>query len=75
MRANGKLIQEGGKYFMVGKVSDQNDQPIYGMNIVLAGSTQGTVTNQNGEYKLEVTKNSGMLVFSFVGFNTETISF
>lgn len=75
MRADGKLIQEGGKYFMVGKVTDQKDQPIYGMNIVLAGSTQGTVTNQNGEYKLEVTKNSGMLVFSFVGFNTETISF
>jgi len=75
MRTNGKLIQEGGKYFMVGRVTDEEDQPLLGMNIVLAGSTQGTVSNKNGEYKLEVTKDSGMLVFSFVGFKTETISF
>ncbi|HCZ36061.1 MAG TPA: hypothetical protein DHV26_09065, partial [Cytophagales bacterium] len=75
MRTNGKLIQEDGKYFMVGRVTDEEDQPLLGMNIVLAGSTQGTVSNKNGEYKLEVTKDSGMLVFSFVGFKTETISF
>jgi TonB family protein len=75
MRTNGKLIQENGKYFMVGRVTDSEDQPLLGMNIVLAGSTQGTVSNKNGEYKLEVTKDSGMLVFSFVGFKTETISF
>lgn len=75
MRTNGSLIQEGGKYFMVGKVTDAEGQPLLGMNIILAGSTQGTVSDKNGDYKLEVNKQTGMLVFSFVGFKTESISF
>ena len=75
MRTNGSLIQEGGKYFMVGKVTDVDGQPLLGMNIILAGSTQGTVSDKNGEYKLEVNKQTGMLVFSFVGFKTESITF
>jgi TonB family protein len=75
MRTNGSLIQEDGKYFMIGKVTDQEGQPLLGMNIILAGSTQGTVSAKNGNYKLEVTKETGMLVFSFVGFKTETVTF
>jgi TonB family protein len=75
MRTNGSLIQEGGKYFMIGKVTDQEGQPLLGMNIILAGSTQGTVSDKNGNYKLEVTKETGILVFSFVGFKTETVTF
>lgn len=75
MRTNGSLIQKDGKYFMVGKVTDADGQPLSGMNIILAGTTVGTVSNENGEYKLEVSSNSGTLVFSFVGFKTESLRF
>jgi len=75
MKASGNLVQENGKYFMVGKVTNTEGKPIAGMNIVLAGSTRGTVSNSNGDYKLEVLKEPGSLVFSFIGFKTESIAF
>ncbi len=75
MRANGNLVREDGKYFMVGTITNTEGKPIAGMNIILAGSTRGTVSNLNGDYKLEVTNEPGTLVFSFVGFKTESIRF
>jgi len=75
MKASGNLVQENGKYFMVGKVTSNEGNPIAGMNIILAGSTRGTVSNSNGDYKLEVMNEPGSLVFSFIGFKTESIEF
>ncbi|MGQ1889908.1 SusC/RagA family TonB-linked outer membrane protein [Thermophagus sp. OGC60D27] len=56
-----------------GKIVDTNGAPIPGVNIVVEGSGSGTITNMDGEYNLEAPAD-GILVFSFIGFNTQRIA-
>lgn len=75
MRVSGDRIQENGKYFMVGQVKNSDGNPLPGMNIVVAGTTRGTVSDLKGNFKLEIPNENGTLVFSFVGYNTESLAF
>lgn len=52
-----------------GKVTDQNNLPLVGVNIVEKGTTNGTSTDFDGNYVISVFENA-TLVFSFVGYNT-----
>ena len=52
-----------------GRVINNNDAPMGGVNVVQKGTTKGTITNENGEFELASTQNS-ILVFSYVGFKT-----
>lgn len=57
---------------ITGTVVDDADLPIPGVNISIKGTNQGTVTNFDGEYSLEV--NSGdTIVFSYVGFEAQEV--
>ncbi|MDP3352925.1 MAG: TonB-dependent receptor [Flavobacteriaceae bacterium] len=51
-----------------GKVTDKNGDPIVYASVIVKGTTQGTSTNESGEFDLNVSANSGTLVFSSVGF-------
>jgi len=56
-----------------GKVTDSREQPLPGVTIVVKGTTQGTVTDSNGEYTLTDLPDDATLVFSFVGMRTREI--
>ncbi|RIH67312.1 SusC/RagA family TonB-linked outer membrane protein [Mariniphaga sediminis] len=56
-----------------GKVTDTGGQPLPGVTVVIKGSTQGTVTNANGEYSLNNIPDGVTLVFSFVGMRTQEV--
>lgn len=54
-----------------GEVTSQNDgQSIPGVNIVIKGTSIGTVTDMNGNYNLEAPEDA-ILVFSSIGFITK----
>ncbi|MDT7832369.1 DUF5686 family protein [Flavobacteriaceae bacterium S356] len=53
-----------------GKVFDENNEPIAYANVLFKGSVQGTITDENGKFYLESSKNWPTLVFSFIGFET-----
>ena len=53
-----------------GVVSDENAQPLPGVNILLKGSTLGTTTDAEGTYNIEVPDAESTLVFSFIGYQT-----
>jgi TonB-linked SusC/RagA family outer membrane protein len=56
-----------------GKVSAQEDgSPLPGVNVVVKGTTNGTVTDINGVYKLTAPP-SATLVFSFIGLATQEV--
>lgn len=57
---------------VAGRISKDNGDPLPGVNIVIENTNQGTVTNQNGEFKIQVTPGNS-LVFSFIGFETRKI--
>ncbi|WP_109672989.1 SusC/RagA family TonB-linked outer membrane protein [Dyadobacter jejuensis] len=57
-----------------GKVTDsQNAMGLPGVSIIVKGSTQGTTTNGNGEYEIEVEGEQVILIFSYVGFEPQEI--
>lgn len=53
-----------------GKVTDSGDQPLPGVTVIVKGSTQGTVTNADGDYNLPNVPDDATLVFSFMGMRT-----
>ena len=56
-----------------GKVTDDSGQPLPGVTIVIKGTTQGTVTNTDGEYSLSNLPENATLQFSFVGMRTQEV--
>lgn len=56
------------KIKVTGKVSGVDGLSIPGVNVYLKGSNQGTVTNIDGDYSLEVPGQNSTLIFSFIGF-------
>jgi TonB-linked SusC/RagA family outer membrane protein len=56
-----------------GTVTDVNDQPIVGANVSVKGTTNGTMTDANGTYRLSMNEND-ILVFSFVGYVTQEVT-
>lgn len=57
-----------------GRVTDADDGTgLPGVNVVLQGTTNGTVTDADGEYSLNVPSDGGTLVFTFVGMATQEV--
>lgn len=54
-----------------GKVVDEKGEPIPGVNIMIKGTMQGIITDVTGVYQLEVSKESDVLIFSFIGYETK----
>ena len=56
-----------------GKVTDDTGQPLPGVTVVIKGTTQGTVTNMDGEYSIPNLPENVTLQFSFVGMRSQEI--
>ncbi len=56
-----------------GKVLDETGQGIPGANVLITGTSQGTVTDIEGNFSLEGVSPSASLSFSFVGYTTQVI--
>jgi TonB-linked SusC/RagA family outer membrane protein len=54
-----------------GKVVDDTQQPLPGVNVLLKGTTTGTATDMNGNYSIQAPDGNGILVFSAIGFVSE----
>ncbi|MFM9838517.1 MAG: TonB family protein [Cyclobacteriaceae bacterium] len=64
----------GQEQFIQGQVlSAEDGTPIPGVNIVVKGTTQGTVTDVNGNYQLPVVSAEQKLTFSFIGYLTQEV--
>ncbi len=74
LKVSTKLVQEQGKSVVKGTVTDASGNPLRGTNIVVMGTTIGTLSDSQGNFSLEV-GSSGQLAVSFVGFKTELVSF
>ncbi|WP_286880256.1 SusC/RagA family TonB-linked outer membrane protein [Proteiniphilum sp. UBA7639] len=55
-----------------GTVNDNEGETLPGVSVVVKGTTQGTVTDIDGNFRLTVPK-GGTLMFSYVGFQTQEI--
>lgn len=58
---------------VTGKVSDTSGQPMAGVTIIEQGTTNGTTTSVDGTYSLTVKSSKSALVFSSLGYTSQTI--
>jgi TonB-linked SusC/RagA family outer membrane protein len=59
---------------VTGRVLDDTNTPIPGVNVLVKGSTKGTVTDGDGRFSLEVSTADAALVFSFIGYKTQEVA-
>ncbi|MEP6003417.1 MAG: TonB-dependent receptor plug domain-containing protein, partial [Maribacter dokdonensis] len=58
---------------ITGKVTDDSGMPLAGVNIVEKGTTNGTTSDFDGNYTINV-ENDTKLVFSYIGFASQEVS-
>lgn len=56
-----------------GKVIDAKGEPLPGVSVVIKGTTSGTITDFDGNYLVADVPGNAILVFSFVGMQTQEI--
>jgi len=64
--AAGKLVS--------GIVKDANGEPLPGVTVVVKGTTRGTLTGMNGEYKLDLNDGDKTLIFSYIGMKSQEVA-
>lgn len=75
MLASGNSVLLAQERTVSGKVTSLDEgQPLPGVNVVLKGTTTGTVTDVDGNYKVNVPEDGGTLVFSFIGLETQEVN-
>ena len=74
MLASGSFAHTGLEK-ITGRVTDASDgSPIPGVNVIVKGTTIGTVTDIDGKFMLDVPDpSSAVLIFSFVGLKTQEV--
>ncbi|GAA4817948.1 TonB-dependent receptor [Litoribaculum gwangyangense] len=68
-----KEILELQPFIVNGIVSDQTGQPLPGANILEKGTSNGSQTDFDGKFSLEVSSENAILVVSYLGFLTQEI--
>ncbi len=56
-----------------GRVIDENGEGLPGATIVEKGTTNGTITDIDGQFKIEVSEEASLLI-SFVGYHTQEVT-
>lgn len=69
-----KKAQPEQKSKVTGVVLDAHGEPIIGANVVEKGTTNGTITDLDGHYSLEVSSSRSILHISYIGYNTQDVS-
>lgn len=55
---------------ITGTITDPDGLPLIGASVIEKGTVNGTVTNMDGKYSLQVANKESILVFSFIGYET-----
>jgi TonB-linked SusC/RagA family outer membrane protein len=66
------LWSSGQASLIRGTVTDENGAPMPGVNVVISGTTTGTITDVNGKFQIQADAKS-VLTFSFIGYNAQNM--
>ena len=73
IRKTGEVYSSQQRKELSGTVHDSNGDPIPGVSIQVKGTTTGTITDVNGEFKLSVPADAKTISVSFVGMKNQEI--
>ncbi len=57
-----------------GLVTDEENSPLPGVNILVKGTTNGTTSDMDGRYTLDVSDANVVLIYSFIGYTSKEIT-
>jgi hypothetical protein len=69
-----ETVSSSGNGIVRGRVIGSDGKPMPGVNVIIKGTSVGTVTDVDGNYNVALTGDASTLVFSFVGFSSQEIS-
>lgn len=58
---------------ITGVVKDKEGEPVIGANVLEKGTSNGVITNVDGEYVLKVKDSKSVLVISYIGYKTQEV--
>ena len=68
-------VMDGYAQFKItGTVNDESGQSLIGVNILIAGTSTGTVSDIDGGFSLSVPRDNAELIFSYTGFRDKTVA-
>ena len=67
------ITQQSDTYILTGTVIDEAGIPVIGANIIEKGTTNGAVTDLDGNFSIQIHKNS-RLVVSYIGYSDQEIA-
>lgn len=59
---------------ITGVVTDEAGEPLYGVNVLIKGSSTGVVTDLDGKYNISVPGENAILIFSYIGYESQQIT-
>jgi iron complex outermembrane receptor protein len=68
------LQQIKAQHHVIGSVVDSGNEALIGVNISEKGTANGTTTDLDGNFELDVASPAAILVFSYTGFATQEIA-
>ena len=71
LSAHTMMTQQAGK--VNGLVTDERGEPLIGVNVVIKGTTAGTITDMDGRFQIDAARGD-QLVFSYIGYVSQTIT-
>jgi TonB-linked SusC/RagA family outer membrane protein len=63
--------QNDARIHLKGKVTDDKGASLPGVSIVERGTQNGTISNPEGDFEIDVTNQESVLIFSFIGYRTQ----
>ena len=63
------------RFIVEGKVIDGKSNPLPGVTVLQEGTTIGTATDSDGKFKILLTKEKGILLFSFIGYKSRQVTY
>ena len=57
-----------------GVITDKTGEPVIGANVLEKGTTNGVITDFDGNYTLTVSGGNSVLVFSYIGYKTQEVT-
>jgi len=58
---------------ITGTVVDEQNEPLIGVNILVKGTSTGTITNIDGQFTFSVNNPNPVLVVSYIGYQTQEV--
>lgn len=75
-KSNDANQQKGNQLRQVtGQVTDKNGEPLIGVSVLVKGTSDGAITDLDGNYKVSTKANNPVLLYSYVGYKSQEAAY